>query len=70
MWHSSCFVSSNIIDNLKKIIIMKASYDIWLILLSLAAGAFAMYITFDFIEHLYRATSQEEKMANENTVNA
>lgn len=62
MWHSSCFVSINIIDNLKKIIKMKASYDIWLILLSLSAGAFAMYVTFVFIEHLYRVTSQHRKL--------
>ncbi|MES2501299.1 MAG: EAL domain-containing protein [Pseudomonadota bacterium] len=40
---------------------MKASYDIWLILLSLSASAFAMYVTFGFIEHLYRTTSQHRK---------
>ena len=36
------------------IIIMSFHYDIWLILLSLLASSFAMYITFGFIDHLYR----------------
>jgi diguanylate cyclase (GGDEF)-like protein len=48
----------NIINNLKKIMIMKASYDIWLIPLSLSASAFAMYVTFGFVENLYRTASQ------------
>jgi diguanylate cyclase len=32
--------------------------DIWLILLSLTASGFAMYITLGFIDHLYRTTSR------------
>lgn len=38
--------------------IMKAPYDIWLIPLSLSASAFAMYVTFGFVEKLYRTASQ------------
>ena len=34
---------------------MSFHYDIWLILLSLLASSFAMYITFGFIDHLYRS---------------
>lgn len=34
---------------------MNFHYDIWLILLSLLAGSFSMYITFGFIDHLYRS---------------
>ncbi len=41
---------------------MNAHYDIWLILLSLSAGSFAMYITFGFVEHLYRTTSPHRKI--------
>lgn len=37
---------------------MKAPYDIWLIPLSLSASAFAMYVTFGFVEKLYRTASQ------------
>lgn len=40
---------------------MNNHYDIWLILLSLSAGSFAMYITFGFVEHLYRTTSPHRK---------
>ncbi|MES2636666.1 MAG: EAL domain-containing protein [Pseudomonadota bacterium] len=37
-------------------------YDIWLILLSLIASSFAMYITFGFIDRLYRTTSKNRNI--------
>ncbi len=37
---------------------MNFNDDIWLILLSLTASGFAMYITLGFINHLYRTTSR------------
>lgn len=40
---------------------MKINYDIWLILLSLSTSCFAMYLTFGFVEHLYRTVSQYRK---------
>ncbi|PPC87360.1 MAG: GGDEF-domain containing protein [Methylotenera sp.] len=40
---------------------MNIHYDIWLIFLSLTASGFAMYITFGFIEHLFRTSSRHRK---------
>ena len=37
---------------------MNLNYDIWLIVLSLITSSFAMYITFGFINHLYRTTTR------------
>ena len=36
---------------------MELQYDIWLILLSLAAGSSAMFVAFGFISHLYRSSA-------------
>ena len=43
-------------------ITMVIHYDIWLVLLSLIAGSFAMYITFGFVDHLYHTTSSYRKV--------
>ena len=36
---------------------MELQYDIWLVLLSLAAGSSAMFVAFGFISHLYRSSA-------------
>ncbi len=40
---------------------MQIHYEIWLILLSLLASSFAMYVSFGFIQHLYRTASIHRK---------
>ena len=41
---------------------MTMNYDIWLVLLSLAASCIAMFATFGFIERLYLSTAQSKQM--------
>ena len=41
---------------------MTVNYDIWLVLLSLAASCIAMFATFGFIERLYLSTARGKQI--------